>query len=69
MIFTPLEIMPRCCAAESGFIIIPGGECPAGISNGVYLSGKHHFIDLPILVSFQADFKNHDEMIFGYRRV
>jgi hypothetical protein len=23
VIFTPLEIMPRCCAAESGFIIIP----------------------------------------------
>jgi len=67
MIFTPLEIMPRfslrargssepeagpAAAAESGFIIIPGGgNAPlgfqsrysgTGISNGVSLSGKHN---------------------------
>jgi len=46
-LFTPLEIMDRCSAAGLGFRIIPAGfnplrqrlrgECPAGISNGVYL--------------------------------
>ncbi len=44
--FTPLEIMPRWSAAGLDFRIIPAGfnplrqrlrgECPAGISNGVY---------------------------------
>jgi hypothetical protein len=62
MIFTPLEIMP--CSVSSRSTVLT-----AGISNGVNPSGKHHFIDLSILASFQTDFKNHDEMIFGYRRV
>jgi hypothetical protein len=38
--FTPSEIMPLCSTVGLSFIIIPaGGECPDGISNGVYFFG------------------------------
>jgi hypothetical protein len=50
-IFTPLEIMPRCSEAGLDSRIIPTGfnplrqrlrgECPAGISNGVYFGLVH----------------------------